>query len=200
MIHQKFRAALGASLGQQLTPELAASIEQYVFQQEDLSINPDIFGVQQYKDYTIRAERFRDILPEIHQLHVEHWAETEKHRHGLKLNPNYEAALAREMAGEMVQFTLRDSDGQLVGNLRMYINVSLHTNTRYASEDTLFIKPQHRGGFVVMALMRFAESSLRAIGIREIRANSKVVNKADVLMKRLGYAPVAIEFVKFFEE
>ena len=200
MIHQKFREALGASLGQQLTPELAARIEQYVFAQEDNAINPDIFGVQQYKDYTIRAERFRDILPEIHQLHVEHWAETEKHRHGLQMNPNYEAMIARERAGEMVQFTLRDSDGQLVGNCRVYINVSLHTQTRYASEDTLFIKPQYRGGFVVMALMKFAESSMRAIGITEMRTNSKVINKADVLMRRMRYTPVAIEFVKFFEE
>lgn len=200
MIHQKFREALGASLGQQLTPELAARIEQYVFTQEDNSINPDVFGVQQYKDYTIRAERFRDILPEIHQLHVEHWQETEKHRHGLKMNPNYEAMLARERAGEMVQFTLRDSDGQLVGNCRVYINVSLHTQTRYASEDTLFIKPQHRGGFVVMALMKFAENSMRALGVTEMRTNSKMVNKADVLMRRMRYTPVAIEFVKFFEE
>lgn len=200
MIHQKFREALGASLGQQLTPELAARIEQYVFTPEDNSINPEVFGVQQYKDYTIRAERFRDILPEIHQLHVEHWQETEKHRHGLKMNPNYEAMLARERAGEMVQFTLRDSDGQLVGNCRVYINVSLHTQTRYASEDTLFIKPQHRGGFAVMALMKFAENSMRAIGIREMRTSSKVINKADVLMRRMRYSPVAIEFVKFFEE
>lgn len=200
MIHQKFREALGASLGQQLTPELAARIEQYVFTPEDNSINPEVFGVQQYKDYTIRAERFRDILPEIHQLHVEHWQETEKHRHGLRMNPNYEAMLARERAGEMVQFTLRDSDGQLVGNCRVYINVSLHTQTRYASEDTLFIKPQYRGGFVVMALMKFAENSMRAIGITEMRTNSKVINKADVLMRRMRYTPVAIEFVKFFEE
>lgn len=200
MIHQKFRAALGASLGQQLTPELAARIEQFVFQPEDRSINPEAFGVQHYKDYTIRAERFRDILPELHQLHVEHWSETEKHRHGLKMNPDYDAMLARERAGEMVQFTLRDSDGQLVGNCRVYINVSLHTQTRYASEDTLFIKPQHRGGFVVMALMKFAENSMRALGITEMRTNSKMVNKADVLMRRMRYTPVAIEFVKFFEE
>lgn len=200
MIQSRIRAALGASLGQKLTPELATRIEEFILWQEDLSINPEIFGEQKYKDYTIRAERFRDILPELHQLHVEHWQETEKHRHGLKMNPNYDALIAKERAGELIQFTLRDSDGQLVGNLRMFLNVSLHTQTRYASEDTLFIKPQYRGGFVVIAMLRFVENSLRAIGIREMRANSKVINKADVLMKRMGCTPVAIEFVKFFEE
>jgi hypothetical protein len=51
-----------------------------------------------------------------------------------------------------------------------------------------------------MALMRFAEQSLLALGIREIRVNSKLVNRADVLMRRLGYEPVALEFVKIFRD
>jgi hypothetical protein len=64
----------------------------------------------------------------------------------------------------------------------------------------MFLLPEHRGSFAALALIRFAEQSLRAIGIREIRVNSKLVNRADVLMLRMGYGAVALEFVKFFEE
>lgn len=195
-----FRSTLAAKLGRVLTPEDAAEIEASFFFEPDGSQNPTKFGQQIYGTYRIQAERFGDILDELHQLHLEHWSETEKHRHGLTLNPNYDALKSRERSGNLIQFTLRTEAGELVGNLRMFIATSMHTQTRYASEDTLFIKPEHRGSFVVMALMRFAEASLLSIGVREIRVNSKLVNKADVLMRRMGYDPVALEFVKIFRD
>jgi hypothetical protein len=196
------RSALRAHLGQVLTPELAAAIESAApaltgSREIDLSG----FGVVTTANgYTIQAERLADILDEIHPLHVEHWAETERHRHGIPLNPDYPFMLDAESAGRMVQFTMRAPDGALVGNLRMYIVLSRHTQTELAQEDTLFIKPAHRGGFDVLALIRFAEKSMASLGVREFRVNSKLVNRADVLMRRAGCQAVAIEFVKFLKE
>lgn len=195
-----FRSTLAAKLGRVLTPEDAAEIEAAFFFVPDESHEPKQFGKVERSGYSIQAEKFADIVGEIHPLHQQHWLETEKHRHGLVLNPNYDTLLACERAGRLLQFTMRTDAGELVGNLRMYILPCAHTKTQYGMEDTLFIKPEHRGGFNVMALMRFAEVSLRSLGIREIRVNSKLVNKADVLMRRMGYDPVALEFVKFFEE
>ena len=194
------RAAIAAKLGKVLLPEDAADIEAAILTTFDRSHNPQKFGSTKHGEYTIQVERFRSIIEELHHLHAAHWLETEKHRHGLELAPNYDAMIEREKAGRLLQFTMRDKHGRLVGNLRMFISTSLHTQTEYASEDTLFLLPQHRGGFAVMALLRFAEQALRSIGVREIRANSKVINRADVLMRRMGYTPVALEFVKFFEE
>lgn len=195
-----FRKTLAAKLGRVLTPEDAAEIEAAFFFEPDRSHDPCKFGRLVRDGYVIQAESFRDIVDEIHELHIEHWGETEKHRHGFAMNPDYAGFMARERAGNLIQFTMRAESGELVGNLRMFIATSMHTQTRYASEDTLFIKPAHRGGFGVMALMRFAEQSLQFIGVREIRVNSKLVNKADVLMRRMGYDPVALEFVKIFRE
>jgi hypothetical protein len=193
------RNALAAHLGQVLTPEVAAAIELASLAPEDTGYDPATFGQVEHSGYAIAVERFSSIVGEMHALHQLHWIETEKHRHGLAMNPDYVQFMARERRGQMLQFTLRAPAGELVGNLRMYLATSLHTQTRYASEDTLFIHPDHRGSFAVMALMRFAERSLHAIGIQEIRVNSKLVNKADVLMRRMGYTPVATEFVKFME-
>lgn len=64
----------------------------------------------------------------------------------------------------------------------------------------LYLAPEVRGGFAAVTLMRFAEGALLSIGVREIRADSKLVNRADVLMRRLGYEPVALKFVKVFKE
>lgn len=197
--HQNLRQALGSALGKTLTPELAAQIEASAFDTEDRSHDPAKFGLVKYKHYTIQVERFRDILPELHELHMQHWRETERHYKGLQMDPDYETVKNIERMGRAIQFTMRSDAGELVGNLRMYVVDSLHTRTPYAMEDTLFIKPDHRGSFAVMAMLRFAEDSLRSIGIKEIRTNSKLVNNADVLMRRMGYDPVALEFVKFFE-
>jgi len=191
------RELLACNLGATLTPELAAQIEVAARMGDDEPIDPRGFGVEQHGDYLIQAERFEDVLPELDELHQVHWLETEKHRHGLALNPDYIAMAAMDRSGRCIQFTVRHQ-GALVGNLRLWIGVSLHTQTRYASEDTLFLLPEHRGGFLVMALIRFAEGALRSIGITEIRVSSKLVNNADVLMRRMKYQPVALEFVKFF--
>ena len=191
------RQTLGAHLGQVLTPELAAAIEVAVAPVAPIDIS--WFGPLQHGDYTIAIERFADALPELHALHVMHWKETELHMKGIPMNPDYQRMQNAEDAGKLLQFTVR-KDGELVGNLRMYLFMSAHTQTPYASEDTLFIKPEHRGGFLVMELMRYAERVICALGIKEIRVNSKLVNKADVLMRRMRYQPVSLEFVKFFQE
>ena len=75
----------------------------------------------------------------------------------------------------------------------------MHTGTVFAQEDTLFIVPEHRGGFLAVHLLRYVEQVLvGCLGVREIRADSKLVNNAGVLMRRLGYTPTAQQFVKVF--
>lgn len=149
--------------------------------------------------YVIGAERFRDTLAELHGLHLAHWQETEKYRHGLAMAPDYEALTEREEQGRLLQITCR-SDGVLVGHVRMFINQSLHTCTLYGDEDTLYLTPAHRGSFVAIRMMRYAQRWLLALGIREIRCNSKLSNNAAVLMRRLGYPAVATQFCKLFTD
>lgn len=193
------RQTLSENLGKVLTPQAAWEVEQAARASGGAPIDPRAFGSQQFGDYLIAAEPFEPLIAEIHPLHEAHWLETELYRHGLQLNVDYAGMVAMERAGRLIQFTVRHH-GELVGNLRVYLGVSLHTQTRYANEDTLFLLPEHRGGFLVLALIKFAEDALRAIGVSEFRVNSKLVNNADVLMRRRRYTPVAKQFVKFFKE
>lgn len=199
MTTSAIRQALVEHLGQVLTPDVAMALEMAAVAPADRAIDPTAFGRHQHGEYTIAAEHFDSVLPELHALHEVHWLETEAHRHGLALRPDYAGMSALARNGRCIQFTVRHAE-QLVGNLRVYLGTSLHTQTTYASEDTLFISPEHRGGFLVFALIRFAENALRALGVAEFRVNSKLVNNADVLMRRLRYQPVALQFVKFFKE
>lgn len=191
------RQVLADHLGQVLTPELACACELAAGSAGD-PIDPASLGSIEHDGYLIAAEKMADILEELHPMHEMHWAETETYRHGFALNPDYVRYLAMERSGHLIQFTAR-KDGELVGNLRLFRSISLHTQTVLASEDTIFIRPDHRGSFLVMAMLRFAERAMFSLGAQEIRYSTKLANRADALLRRMGYEPFAIQMVKFFK-
>jgi hypothetical protein len=202
------RSTVGALIGKVLTPEDAARIEMAAHeafgnvpaQQPERAIDPGQFDPLSKGEFTIQVERLRDVLPELQPLHVEHWQETEGYRHGLELDPDYERMLAIERAGGLIQFTVRRA-GDLVGNLRLYVGHSMHSRSvLVANEDTLYLTPSARGGMTAMSLMRYGERALVGLGVRQATSDSKLVNNADVLMRRLGYQHFAHKFVKFFKD
>ncbi|MBO9680964.1 MAG: GNAT family N-acetyltransferase [Acidovorax sp.] len=191
--------ALARHIGQALTVDVARQIVRDVRSIEaeaDKPIDLAMLGERRCGSLVLRAERAADILPELEALHRAHFAETEKHRHGLPLAPDIEAGLADERRGALVQFTARH-EGRLVGNLRMYLRTSRHTGTRFASEDTLYLLPEFRKGRAAMRLLQFMEDSMRALGVLELRASTKKVNRTDKLLEFMGWTPVATELVKF---
>ena len=99
------RQQLGSRLGQVLTPEIAAELELSILYGPDNSVDTTKFGSKDYKGLTFSAERFADIVEEIHPLHEAHFQETEKHRLGFGLDLDYELYKAYERRGEMIQFT-----------------------------------------------------------------------------------------------
>jgi GNAT superfamily N-acetyltransferase len=195
------RRALADNLGKTITPELCVLLEAAAGR---IAPDPTPIDLAQFEpyahgDYVISVERFDSVLPELLPLHDLHWYETELHRHGLALKPNYQAMSAHDGAGNLLQFTVRHL-GALVGNLRMFVLPSMHTDGRIAEEDTLFVHPDHRDGMLGLKLLRYAESCLRKIGVESIEANSKTLNNADVLLRRMGYTPVAIMFHKILKD
>lgn len=193
------RQALAKHLGKELTAEAAAAIFQAALEEPEQAIEPGRFEPARHGDYTIQVESYRATRGEIEPLHQAHWLETERYRHGQTLAVQHDVLEASEKAGQMLQFTVR-CGGELVGHLRMFLGTSLHTGVPLAEEDTLFLRADHRGGFLAMHLLRYAERALAALGVTEIQADSKLINKADVLMKRMGYTQFALKFVKFLGE
>jgi hypothetical protein len=192
----RFRQALAPHLGHTLTPELCAALEHAAFATPDQRIDPGQFGTARCGSYTFAVESFAAVLPDLRRLHEAHWQETERHRHGLALAPDYEAMAADERAGRLVQFTARHQ-GALVGNLRVYLGVSRHTGTRFATEDTLYLVAEHRGGRTAMRFVQYAERCLVSLNVKEVRATAKLVNGAARFLEGCGYRPVATELVKF---
>lgn len=194
---ERLRDALGVQLGSVLTPEVAAAIICASVDREDRAIDPDRFAPRVRGSLTFAAESLRDILDELKPLHAAHFAETERHLAGFTLNPNYDYMAERERTGNLVQFTARDADGKLVGNLRMYVYASLHTGTLFAEEDTFYLSPGARRGRNAVNFLRYVEDMLdQVLRVEEIRANTKTVNGTDRLLVHMGYKHVANQFIK----
>jgi hypothetical protein len=190
-----FRTALASKLGQVVTPEICAWLEENAFDRIDKAIVLTGFEKAQYRGLVFQVERLSNIEAEIHLLHHAHWEETEAHRNGHAMLPDYAAFKADERAGRLVQFTAR-ANGILVGNIRMYVYTSRHDQTLECREDTFYLYPEHRKGFSAIRFWQYMEACMRAIGVRAIYTDSKVVNQVGRLNEYLGYAHVANVFHK----
>jgi len=197
-MREHFCTTLARYVGQTLTHEVAVALVRELFPR--MAHEPEKFGSQEYRGYVFQCERMAAVLPELHIQHQRHYAETEAYRAGIPMNPDYNGMIEREHSGNLIQFTAREvATGALVGNMRVHITTSAHTGTLVCSEDTFFVVPEHRGGFMAVRLWQFVEDAVRAIGVREVRFDSKLVNKADRMARYLKYTPVATKFVKVFE-
>lgn len=197
-MRQQLIHALAARLGATINRETALDLVNALF--PDLSWKPERFGVCEYQGYTLQCEALAAVIPELHALHDAHYAETEKYRAGIPMDPDYEGMTEAERGGRLIQFTARDEvTGELVGNMRVKIYPSSHTQTLVCKEDTLYLLPAHRGGLLAVKLWQFVENAVvNVVGVREVRFTSKTANKADKMALYMKYEPVGTEFVKTF--
>jgi hypothetical protein len=182
---------LRSNMGAPLNPELAADILLAADQIPTL-VPFDVLErikPEQYGEFIFAHEKLEDIIDEMRPLHLEHWKQTETHRHSIDFNPDYEAFFRQERAGRAVVFTLR-KDGRLLGNFSLYITKSAHTQTLMSREDTLFLMPEARKGRTAMRFIEYGEKALQQIGVREINVSVKIVNKAGRFFQMIGYQHV----------
>lgn len=189
-------AILRRNEGQILTPELILGLMQGAAYVPERYIDLDQFGQREFGAFTFQVERMEKVASELHPLHEAHWQETEKHRHGLALDYAYGALALADRQGRFLQFTVRRS-GELVGYSGMNIHVSTHTKTLVATEDSLFLRPDCRGGRTIFKFIDFIDESLTLLGVKEVRLSTKMVNSTDKLLMKCGFKPFATQLVKF---
>jgi GNAT superfamily N-acetyltransferase len=191
---------LRTHIGAPLTPELAADIMLAATRVPALIACDAVDQIkpERYGDFVFSLERIEAIAGEIMPLHRAHWDETEGHRHGLPLDPDYPAFIRYEQAGRYVLLTLRMGD-RLLGNCAMYLDKSTHTQTIIATEDTLYLLPEARKGRVARQFVAYVERAMRQLGAREIHITVKTVNKAGRFFRMLGYRHVENGLMKILE-
>jgi N-acetylglutamate synthase-like GNAT family acetyltransferase len=184
-----------------VTPQLALAICNAARELPTLVDRSSISRIapQWRSDCVFALEFIEDIEDEIKPLHLAHWKETEKHRHDLPFQPDYKTFIRYERAGRYALFTLR-INGRLLGNCAMYLDMSAHTQTLIATEDTLYLLPEARKGRRAMKFVRYIEDSLKQLGVKEISVTVKTVNKAERFFRMNGYSHVENGLTKILED
>jgi GNAT superfamily N-acetyltransferase len=186
MNYEELKIALGRNLGQTLTPELVLGILTAVRPQQRLL--PDTPAkAKTVGDYTYQLETVHDALDAgIGDLSENHWLEVEGHRHSLGWKPDWTKMSDWESEGRFIVFTVRHREW-LVGYMAFHISDGHHTGRPIATEDGLYVSPEHRRGRVGINLIFYAEEQLLRRGVGEIHVVTKDGTVADRLVDRLGY-------------
>ena len=167
------RQALGAHLGQVLTPELAALIEQAAF------FVPDEIVIG-----TPAREKYSDCASEAAILNALHWSESYGHA-GYRLDHGGISDLEAE--GGLAYYTLRSSSSILMGHAAFLLTYSHVNGAMVALDSFYYIRPEFRGAFGMSKLLRYAANDLRQKGITNIIVSHKASNSIGKIIERAGF-------------
>ena len=127
----------------------------------------------------------------VEQLLERHWQEVAFYK-DIPLAVDWEVYAAVEAAGRLRIFTARIA-GELVGYCAYSVGpIPVHRSLRRASQDVLFLAPEHRKGRIGVQLLLFSERQLRDEGVQVVVQHSKARKDLDLgpLLERLGYEQV----------
>lgn len=134
----------------------------------------------------IQKETFTDTVEETLPLLIAHWEEVAL-RKDVPLEVVWPLYYALEKAGSLQVFTVR-REGEIVGYSWFFVRPHPHyKSVMMASNDVLFLRKDARQGWTGVRLIKFAETSLKAMGVNRIAYHLKYDHDFSRILTRLGY-------------
>jgi GNAT superfamily N-acetyltransferase len=143
--------------------------------------------VQQTTDTKFAREPLAKVREEIEYLINKNWEETSVYKDSFKLDPDWKTYEAVDRGGLLGIYTAR-KQGRLIGYLVIMANYHMHYKEHiFASNDILYLDPEHRKGFLGIKLIKFVEEDLRKMGVSVFNLNTTPLRPFDNLLERLGF-------------
>lgn len=147
-----------------------------------------------------QQEFLETVIDDIKPLLEDHWEEIALNKDKIKLNPDWDCYAFLEQQGKLKIFTARD-DGELLGYFVVIVGQNPHYKDHlFASNDVIYISPQHRKGFTGIKLIKFAEKCLKEDGVSVLAINTKVHQPFDKLMDFLKFRKIERVYSKYIGE
>ncbi len=125
-----------------------------------------------------------------------HWSElcTDEYKDILKLDPDWEVYASMQDMGRLRIYTAR-RDGVLIGYWCFFLNNHPHYRTvKVASGDVLYVSPSQRG--IGREFIPWCAEQLKAEGVNFVSCYMKAKKSFGVLMERLGWSLVELDYMK----
>ena len=143
------------------------------------------------------TERLVFVKKEMQSLLDLHWQLIALNKDKIKLNPNWNEYIKLDDAGILKLFTAR-KNGNLVGYFAVTVSTSLHYKDHiFATNDVIFIHPDHRDGSAGYKLLKYAEKELTNMGVSLMMINTKTHQPFDKLLERVGFKLIERVYSKY---
>jgi GNAT superfamily N-acetyltransferase len=147
---------------------------------------------------TYARESFDVVLVDIQPLWLAHYEEIAWKQDKIKLEVDFDKYRKLEKGGVLRIYTARE-DGVLIGYAFFILSQNLHYKSlKQAQNDICYVCPAKRGANVGKHLLRdFAETELRAEGVKVINLHIKTSYNWQKLAERWGYEHTEVNMQKW---
>lgn len=122
----------------------------------------------------------------VEALLAAHWHEI-AHYPDIALDVDWQRYDAAESAGHLRVFTARQA-GKIVGYAVYFVNTNAHyKGSLQATQDVLFVHPDHRNTRVGYKLIAIADRHLAFEGVQVVYQHSKIAHPIGSILQRQGY-------------
>lgn len=150
--------------------------------------------------YQYSVERYADTLPEMLPIYQRHYSELmERTRaEGQEMspfNPRFDAYVEANERGDLLHFLVR-KDGAAVGYANVYVTLDMHNQDLIATEDAIYVLPDHRKGIGRKLTVGIVEA-LKTAGVKRAHMTAAIDPRAAMLWGRLGFRHTGVRMTKF---
>jgi hypothetical protein len=132
----------------------------------------------------------------IQPLLLQNWRETALDHDRIPLDPDFSVYSKADLAGTLHITAAWDGE-HLAGYFILFVIAHPHyKSTKFALMDVYFLEPKYRKAANGLRLIAHAEVALKAKGVKEIIANTKVKLDMSGLFTRLGWRFTARVYTK----
>ncbi len=146
------------------------------------------------REYAFSIENGADNYPEIEPLYRQHYSEMQERlgRDGIKVadfNPRLDLYFQYWRAGNLINYIVR-CEGKPAGYSNVYLTGDMHNSELIASEDTIYLLPEHRNG-TGRRFSKYILADLDQRGVKRLTVEALTDLRVSKLWKRMGFKHTA---------
>jgi len=153
--------------------------------------------------YTIGIERGDLNYAELEPNYRQHYAEMKERleRDGIVIgdyNPRLDTYFDAFRSGWLLNYVAR-FNGKPVGHCNIYVTNDMHNGEKIATEDVLYVLPQHRNG-LGRKMAKYMMADLKARGVKRFFISPVTDLRVGKVWKRMGFREVAMQMMYNVED
>lgn len=149
---------------------------------------------------TYQVEKWNDCIAEMLEYEVDHWMELGLEHQDVPQDINFDLYAQMCNAGSLHVVTCREN-GHIIGYHITFVKTHPHyQSTLHGHVDLYYLKPEYRKSKIGVRMFKFAEESLKSIGVKKLITPTKKHLHHGALFEGLGFKEVESVYTKILKD